>query len=372
MGHSRYLDFFLYRDLCGDEIKSLQMHVKPETQNGQLLLELKDALPGYIKWFLTSSERNKLTVRFGVMCQLMGFSLKQPDIADNMHQMRSGTHSGRFCVFAIEMVELLRQMGSQSMSQEVVAEMILSVKSDVGALPAGMDPSDRRARRSPEVQKRTRQICQLVQSIRAKFPPDVLTNLCEKRQLHVGALDATFDRMITSLRTAAPAAGMAGTEGPNGTACIFFETINRLGELMPDWTPQDMYDINLHAIALAELASDINVRVQAAFGGNFPALVWLNDCYEFDPNNAHKNMHLLRENEISLYWSTLVARALFESGHFTPQPIEADAEAQAGLSDATKPGLADDGGGEQAAASATTPRERAVSARGGKKKKGKR
>ena len=43
---------------------------------------------------------------------------------------------------------------------------------------------------------------------------------------------------------------------------------------------------------LAELASDINMRVQAVFGGNYPALVWLNDCYEFDPNNATKDMQL--------------------------------------------------------------------------------
>ena len=112
MRHSRFLDFFVYRDLCGDEIRSLQEHVKPETQNGQMVIELKDDLPGYPKWFMTARERNVLAVRFGVMCQLIGFDLENPEIAHTRRQMRDGTHSGRFCVFAIDMIELLRQMGA--------------------------------------------------------------------------------------------------------------------------------------------------------------------------------------------------------------------------------------------------------------------
>jgi hypothetical protein len=358
--YSRFLDYFLYRDLCGDEIRSLQMHRESETQNGQMVIELKDDLPGYIKWFMTARERYSLSVRFGVMCQLMGFDLKAPMIADNMRQMRDGTHSGRFCVFAVEIVELLRQMGAQPVPLETIAELVVSVKRDAGTLPPGMDASDRRARRSPDVQKRSRRVCQLIESIRARFPPTDLAALCDKRQLHLRALEGIFERMVASLRTAAPATGMAGTGADDGTACLTFEMITRLGELMPDFTPQDMHDINLHTIALAELASDINVRMQAVFGGNFPALVWLDDCYEFDPANEHKDISLLHENERVLFEAVMVIQVMFEKGHLTSQPIDVAANTTAAIdvTDVAKP-------------TASTPRD-PVSARGGRKKKGKR
>jgi predicted RNA binding protein YcfA (HicA-like mRNA interferase family) len=354
---SRFLDFFLHRDLCGNEIQSLQQHADLATQNGQLLLELKDCLPGFIKWFCTASERKKLAVRFGMMCTLMGFSLQVPDIAENMQQMRSGTHSGRFCVFAVEMVELLHQMGSQPVTREALAEMLVWDLSDHGV--PGMDPSDRRATRSPEIQKKARTVYQLVASFQSKFPPAILAGLCKKRQLHLGAFDAIFDRMIEALRTAASGAPV-NFSMQEGGSCVLVETITRLGELMPDWSPQDMHDINLHAIALAELASDINIRVQAVFGGNYPALVWLNDCYEFDPNNATKDMQLLNEHELHLFHSVQAIRRLFERGDLTQQPVEVE-----GIAD---PVTEEDG--------ATAPREPVnASKRQGKKKhkgKGKR
>lgn len=331
--YMRHLDYFRYQDICGDEIRSLQLHKKIETQSGQLLVQLKDDLPNFIKWFVTATERSRLSVRFGVMLELMGFSLTAPAIADNMREMLEGTHFGRFCVFAVEMVELLHMMGTQSMTLEAVAEMFAGFAGVAGALPPGMDASDRRARRHPVVQKGARRIRQLVDSIQAKFPAAVLADLCERRRRHLEALDAIFEFMITSLRTAAPAAGALGTCDPNGNVELSMTSITRLGELMPDWTPQDMHDINLHAIALAELAREINVRVQDAFGGNFPALVWLSDCYEFDPSHAHKDMQLLSDNERSLYDSVQVIRALFKRGHFTPQPIQAAADTRVGLSD---------------------------------------
>lgn len=359
MKHSRFLDYFVYRDLCGEQIRSLQEHIMPETQNGQMVLELKDDVPGYLKWFMTARERSLLAVRFGVMCQLIGFDLENAEIAKTKREIRDGTHSGRFCVFAIDMIELLRQMGAQSMPLDIVAELTVSVKRDAGTMAPGVDSSERRARRSPEVQKFARRVCQLVESIRARFPPADLATLCDKRRQHVGALEAIFERMVKSLHTAAPAAGMAGETGADGYAMLRFETINHLGELMPDFTPQDMHDLNLHAIALAELANDINIRMQAVFGGNFPALVWLNDCYEFDPAHAHKDMALLRDNERVLFEAVLVIQVMFEKGHLTSQPIEIAATTAAlDVTDVVK-------------AAVSTPREPS-SARSGKKKKGKR
>ena len=37
-----------------------------------------------------------------------------------------------------------------------------------------------------------------------------------------------------------------------------------------------------------------------AFGGNFPELVWVSDCYEYNPANAHKNMAPIHANQASL------------------------------------------------------------------------
>jgi len=166
-----------------------------------------------------------LAVRFGVMCQLIGFDREDAEIAKTKRQMCDGTHSGRFCVFAIDMIELLRQMGAQSMPLDIVAELTVSVKRDAGTMTPGVESSDRRARRSPEVQKFARRVCQLVESIRARFPPADLATLCDKRRLHVGALEAIFERMVKSLHTAAPAAGMAGETGTDGYAELRFETI---------------------------------------------------------------------------------------------------------------------------------------------------
>lgn len=363
MKHSRFLDFFLYRDLCGEEIKSLQMHATPERQNGQMVIELKDDLPGYLKWFMTSRERNSLAVRFGVMCQLMGFDLKAPAIAENMQWMRDGTHSGRFCVYAVEIIELLRQMGAQSMPSEIIAEFVVSAgrSSAISVLLPGVDSSDRRARRSPEVLKISRRICQLVESVRARFPTADLVALCDKRQLHVRALEVLFERMVASLRMAAPAAGMAGSGTAEGFTAMDIGTIDRLGKLMPTFTPQDMHDLNLHAIALAELASDINLRMQAVFGGNFPALVWLNDCYEFDPANKRKDTHLIGNNEHILILAVLVIQAMLKEGHVTSQPAAAATSTVAV-------------GGAEAVRLTTpsTPRDPAAASQSGKKKKDKR
>ena len=159
----------------------------------------------------------------------------------------------------------------------------------------GVDSSDRRARRSPEVQKRARRVCQLVESIKA-LPPADLAALCDKRRLHMGALEVIFERMVKSLHTAAPATGMAGEAAADGYAHLRFETITRLGDLMPDFTRRTC-TISICMPSRWRSWRATSTFMQAVFGGNFPALVWLNDCYEFDPAHAHKDMALLGDNE---------------------------------------------------------------------------
>ena len=138
------------------------------------------------------------------------------------------------------------------------------------------------------MQKRARRLCQVVGLLRARFPPADLADMCARRHRHYSALNGILGKMMEALRAAAPATSMAGRPDETGDgAVIDFGTLTRVGGLMTQWTPHDLYEINLHALALAELATEVNVRTRLAFGGNFPALVWLSDCFEFDPAHAH-------------------------------------------------------------------------------------
>lgn len=313
---SRVLDYYAYKDLCGKEIAKLKPNFDLHPLQAQFLLELvKDDLPEYLKWFATDAERKRLSVVFGLSTELMGFDLRHPDIADKHTKIRDGTHSGRFCVFAMEGIELLHQLGERKPTWDEAAGAMLT--------SAGLGVS-RQERRRPEVQKRARRLCQVVELLCTRFPPADLVDMCARRKRHYGALNAIFGKSLEALRVATPAA----------TRELSIGRLKTMGGLMTQWTSHDLYEINLHVLALAELATEVNVRVRLAFGSNFPCLVWLSDCFEFEPAHAHKDMMLIGENERLLFETVCMLRSLSDTGVL---PSKADTEPAGALAVAATP-----------------------------------
>ena len=81
----------------------------------------------------------------------------------------------------------------------------------------------------------------------------------------------------------------------------------------------------MHAVALAKLATEVNTRARAAFGGNFPELVWVSDCYECNPANAQKDMAPINANIEELGEAVLVLSQVLADGLASSStPVVAD------------------------------------------------
>jgi len=99
----------------------------------------------------------------------------------------------------------------------------------------------------------------------------------------------------------------------------------------------------MHTVALTELAAEVNQRMRDVFGGNFPALVWQSDCYEYDPAHAHKQMEPILEGQARLAEAVVVlARGVADGSTGTNAEIEApaavpQAEEPAASSEQSKP-----------------------------------
>merc|ERR1740124_1074295 len=76
--------------------------------------------------------------------------------------------------------------------------------------------------------------------------------------------------------------------------------IESMAARMPELTAYDLHQLSMHAVALTELATEVNTRMREAFGGNFPELVWAKDCYEYNPSHAHRDMQSILESQASL------------------------------------------------------------------------
>ena len=93
-----------------------------------------------------------------------------------------------------------------------------------------------------------------------------------------------------------------------------YTQMDGMGARMPEWTAYDLHELSMHAVALAKLATEVNTRAREAFGGNFPELVWVSDCYEYNPANAQKDMAPIHANQQELRQAVLVLSQVLADG----------------------------------------------------------
>jgi len=312
---------------------------------GGYVFELGNHLFLLLKWFAAEpTERKALAIKFGLCNTLKGFgvasSTEGARLARDQAQMCDGTHSGRFVVFALEMLELLAQVDGRPLSWELFADALVAQ----GGAIAGM--SGRQARRSPEVQREARKCCALVRSFSERFRSAEIHEMCARRRKHYMLLGTILDRLIVGLR-ALP----RGFIADGGRTKM--EAFASVGDAMPDWSVKDVHEIGKHAAGLAELAVEVNSRVRMAFGGNYHAVVWQRDCYEYDPAREPKDAALHSDNEHQLFRALALLRQVAEALPTTTPCLEgeapaaspaAPAEAPAALSSGSARGKAKGGG----------------------------
>ena len=267
----------------------------------QYVLDLGNHLPLILRWFTASpTERKSLAVKYGLLVTLQGFDVPSGERSEKQ-MIHDASHSGRFCARAMELLELLVQMNGAKTTSDHFADALLILTGGSG----------RQARRNPELQRGAKKASSLVSAVAARFTslPE-LREMCSRRQRHFGALVSIFDKLIEGLRVAMKASGL-----PSGQL-MCAESVRLLSQHMPDWNAHDLHETSAHVIGLTDLAVEVNGRMREAFGGNFPALVWQRDCYEFDPAHDHKDMQLLGENEFQLQRTVQLLSIIVEDGSF--------------------------------------------------------
>ena len=205
-------------------------------------------------------------------------------------------------------------------------------------------PDSRQERRRPEAKLRASKAHALVGRLAEAFT-DAAT-LCDERRACVAPLREVMKKVLASARVVGE--GQRRADGAavlsraqyeqlganimtdwqllmNGQAAVcLHETpslkrYEQLGANMPDWDSEYLCRMCDNVMKLARLATCVNRRVRACFGGNFPALVWLEEPFEFDPENANKDMALLHKNEASLTEAVEVLRHLLATLPASPE-----------------------------------------------------
>jgi hypothetical protein len=297
LDHQRYLPAFGAKPWFSD----LDPGVPMEYSKALFVVEICKHFPLFLRWFTASvTERHSFAVKYGLIQALMGFDLRTCEggrLANEQMLIRTAEHDGCFCARALEMLELVGRVGDTVPSWEVIADAVLALRAEASGRTAVLS---RQARRSPEVQKQARRIYSVISSIRVRYPRSEAEQMCQRRLRHYSALLGIIDKSVDALRVARPAAA-GEAEG-----MVSKSKLMKMGRLMPDFTAHDLYEINMHIVALTELATDVNRRMREVFGGNLPALVWHSDCYEYDPAHAHKQMEPILEGQARLAEAVLV------------------------------------------------------------------
>lgn len=238
------------------------------------------------------------------------------------------------------MLELLRKLDGGELLWESIADAML------GQAAGG----SRQARRSAEVQKKARRIRNVVSTVSARFSAKSIDELCTRRSSCASALLEILDKVVHGLHVSRSAA-----DTPSEPGKMSLSQIDSMGEPLPDWTAYDLHLLSMHAMNLTELATEVNVLMREAFGGNFPELVWASDCYEYNPAHAHKDMQPILANQTALAEAVEVLSLVISNGLVSSSAPAAAAPAPAASAPAP-----------------TTVDERPSSSRrrGGKKKKG--
>ena len=312
LSFQRALDYHRYLPAFGGKpwFSSLDPGLPMELSKALFVTEICNHLPLFLRWFTASvTERQSLAVKYGLIQTLKGFDLRTCDggrLAAEQVDIRDAGHDGRFSARALEMLVLLGRVGDATPAWEVIADAVLALRAEANG---GTAVPSRQARRSADVQKHARRIGHVISSIRVRYPHSEAEDMCERRLRHYGALLDIIDKFLSALRVARPAA-----DG-EGEGMMKKSKLAEMGKLMPDFTAHDLYEINMHTVALTELATEVNRRMREVFGGNFPALVWQTDCYEYDPAHAHKQMEPILEGQARLAEAVVVlARVVADAG----------------------------------------------------------
>tara|TARA_B110001452_G_C15235173_1_gene427677 strand:- start:201 stop:3449 length:3249 start_codon:yes stop_codon:yes gene_type:complete len=285
----RVLDYHRYRPTLGAQISKLDPGVPMASSKGLFVMDMCNHLPLFLRWFTaTDAERKSLAVKYGLMNTLKGFAPSHDGgrLAREQEQIRDASHDGQFSARAFEMLELLHKLDGAVLQWETAADVLLSL--------AGSATS-RQARRSAEVQQTARRICSVVSSVSARFSAPLARELCERRVREYNALLSLLDKLVHALRASRPTGDTQHEAG-----FMYHSQVESMGARMPEWTAYDLHQLSMHAVALSELATEVNTRMREVFGGNFPVLVWVTDCYEYDPAHAHKDMQPIQENQVRL------------------------------------------------------------------------
>ena len=282
------LDYQRYVPSLGTTISELDPGVPVARSKGMFVMQMCNHLPLFLRWFTANdAERKSLAVKYKMMNTLKGFA-PSPFFANEEELIRDASHDGQFCARAFEMLELLHKLGGAALKWETVADVLLSL--------TGATSASRQARRSAVVQRKARRICNVVSSVSARFPTPLAGELCERRVREYDALLSLLDKLVRALLASRPSAAAM----PIGDGFMLHAQIESMAARMPELTAYDLHQLSMHAVALTELATEVNTRMREAFGGNFPELVWAKDCYEYNPSHAHLDMQSILENQADL------------------------------------------------------------------------
>ena len=297
LSFNRVLDYHRYRPVYGADVSALDPGAPAARLKAMFVIDMSKELPLFLRWFTASdAERKALAVKYGLMNRLMGFGDASYDggrLANEQQCIRTGLHDGQFSCHAFEMLELLGKFAGATPTWESVANALLYLRGEAAG--------SRQAQRRGEVQKKARRICNVVRQLSARFPSSVIDELSKRRTRAYSELLAIIDKLVRALHAERPA-----ETSSKGAGWMPYTQMDGMGARMPEWTAYDLHQLSMHAVALAKLATEVNIRAREAFGGNFPELVWVSDCYEYNPANAQKDMAPIHANQQELRQAVLV------------------------------------------------------------------
>ena len=301
---SRVLDYHRYLPVFGAKISSLDPGEPVARSKGMYAMDLCNDLPLFLRWFTASeAERKVLALNYGLMNSLKGFGGASYDggrLVQEQQLIRDGLHHGQFSCQAFEMLELLQARAGAALKWETVADALLHL--------SGIAGGSRQVRRSAEVQQKARRVCTVVSQLLARFPAPLIDELCKRRKRAYSALLPIIDKLVRALHAERPAA-----DPSRGAGYMPHTQIDGMGARMPEWTAYDLHEMSMHVVALTKLATEVNTCAREAFGGNFSELVWVSDCYEYNPANAHKNPAPIQANQTSLCEAVAVCHKCWQT-----------------------------------------------------------
>lgn len=289
----------LWTDLTRCEYSPGQKPVPGEYFVGKFAsMSLASSLPEYLQWFALAEERKPLAILYGLVTNALGFNPgNSPTMLEDQRKKQLCTHDGRFCAYSLQMLELLRVLQARRLTWESFADAVLELMRRGGRQPAALGAgSGRKIRRSDEVQRIARRHFLLVtQTLAARFTTADIEDFSARRRCSYDALLTTLKKVLKALRAATPPGG--GQVSPNGGVYMSRETFDRVGAELK-WTRRHVHEIDEHVDSLTALAAEVNRRVCAAFGGNFPALVWQSDVFEYEihVDEREHQIDLLEDN----------------------------------------------------------------------------